>query len=41
MENEEVGTSLFDGPDKSARENPFYQALKAQKEERDRYKQML
>ena len=40
-ENQDFADSVFDKPDFSTRENPFYLALKAQKEERDRYKQML
>ena len=32
---------MFEKPSQTTRENPFYLALKAQKEERDRYKQML
>ena len=40
-ENQEFADSVFGKPDFSTRENPFYLALKAQKEERDRYKQML
>jgi len=37
-ENEDLSESILERPDLSARENPFYLALKAQKEERERYK---
>lgn len=41
LENQEYSQSAFDKPSQTTRENPFYLALKAQKEERERYKQML
>ena len=37
-ENQDLSESILERPDLSTRENPFYLALKAQKEERDRYK---
>jgi hypothetical protein len=33
--------SVFDKPDLTIRENPFFLALQTQKQERDRYKQIL
>jgi hypothetical protein len=37
-DNQELMDSVFNKPDLAVRDNPFYMALVAQKEERDRYK---
>ena len=40
-ENPQLTDSVFEKPGNATRENPFFQALKAQKEERERYKHLL
>ena len=41
QENEEISLSEIDKPDSMTRENPFFMALRAQKMEREKYKQLL
>ena len=41
QENPSVTESAFEKPGNATRENPFFQALRAQKQERERYKQMI
>jgi len=40
-ENPQLTDSVFEKPANFTRENPFYKALKAQKDERSKYKLMI
>ena len=40
-ENEDFSASVFEKPDFSSRENPYYKALCIKQQERERYKMIL